>query len=82
MMKEKTQVAYIYCSKEGTPLKLAGKVDDGNPATLYKLVNSCFSSEGIEGGNIRNSYDVANKLVIEKEASSLGLNFKLEFKYE
>ena len=34
MMKEKTQVAYIYCSKEGTPLKLAGKVDDGNPATL------------------------------------------------
>ena len=81
-MKEKTQVAYIYCSKEGTPLKLAGKVDDGNPAALYKLVNSCFRSEEIEGGNIRNSYDVANKLLIEKEASSLGLNFKLEFKYE
>lgn len=80
-MKEKTQVAYIYCSKEGTPLKLAGKVDDGNPATLYKLVNSCFHSEGVEG-NILNSYNVANKLVIEKEANSLGLNFKLEFKYE
>ena len=78
-MKKKTQIAYIYCSKEGTPLKLAGKVDDGNPATLYKLVNSCFRSEG---GNIRNSYDLANKLVIEKEANSLGLNFKLEFKYE
>lgn len=81
-MKKKTQIAYIYCSKEGTPLKLAGKVDDGNSATLYKLVNSCFRSEGIEGGNIRNSYDLANKLVIEKEANSLGLNFKLEFKYE
>ena len=82
MMKEKTQVAYIYCSKEGTPLKLAGKVDDGNPATLYKLVNSCFYSEGIEGGDIMNSFDLANQLVIEKEANSLGLNFKLEFKYE
>ena len=81
MMKEKNQVAYIYCSKEGTPLKLAGKVDDGNPATLYKLVNSCFRSEGVEG-NIRNSFDVANQLVIDKEVSSLGLNFKLEFKYE
>ena len=80
-MKEKNQVAYIYCSKEGTPLKLAGKVDDGNPATLYKLVNSCFRSEGVEG-NIRNSFDVANQLVIDKEVSSLGLNFKLEFKYE
>lgn len=81
MIKEKTQVAYIYCSKEGTPLKLAGKVDDGNPSTLYKLVNSCFRSEGVEG-NILNSYNVANELVIEKEVSSLGLNFKLEFKYE
>ena len=81
-MEDKNQVVYIYCSKEGTPLKLAGKVDDGNPATLYKLVNSCFSSEGIKGGNILNSYDVANKLLIEKEVSSLGLNFKLEFKYE
>lgn len=82
MMKEKTQVAYIYCSKEGTPLKLAGKVDDGNPATLYKLVNSCFKNEGIKEYSLRNSYDVANELVIEKEVSSLGLNFKLEFKYE
>ena len=82
MMKEKTQVAYIYCSKEGTPLKLAGKVDDGNPATLYKLVNSCFSSEGVEGSDILNSYNLANKLVEEKEANNLGLNFKLEFKYE
>lgn len=77
MMEEKIQVAYIYCSKEGSPFKLAGKVDDGNPATLYKLVNSCFRSEGVEG-NILNSYNVANKLVMEKEASSLGLNFKLE----
>ena len=42
-MKEKTQIAYIYCSKEGTPLKLAGKVDDGNPATLYKLVIVAFA---------------------------------------
>ena len=81
MMEEKTQVAYIYCSKEGSPLKLAGKFDDDNPATLYKLVNSCFRSNGVEG-NILNSYNVANKLVMEKEASSLGLNFKLEFKYE
>ena len=80
-MEEKTQVAYIYCSKEGSTLKLAGKVNDGNPATLYKLVNSCFRSEGVKG-NILNSYNVANKLVMEKEASSLGLNFKLEFKYE
>lgn len=32
-MEKKNQVAYIYCSKEGTPPKLAGKVDDGNPAT-------------------------------------------------
>jgi len=82
MMKEKTQIAYIYCSKEGTPLKLADKVDDGNPATLYKLVNQCFKNEGVKEYNIRNSFDVANKLVIEKEVSSLGLNFKLEFKYE
>ena len=81
-MKEKTQVAYIYCSKEGTPLKLVGKFDDDNPATLYKLVNSCFRSEGVEGRNILNSYNVANKLVTEKEVNSLGLNFKLEFKYE
>lgn len=80
-MEEKIQVAYIYCSKEGSPLKLAGKFDDGNPATLYKLVNSCFRSEGVEG-NILNSYNVANKLVMEKEVISLGLNFKLEFKYE
>lgn len=80
-MEEKIQVAYIYCSKEGSPLKLAGKFDDGNPATLYKLVNSCFRSEGVEG-NILNSYNVDNKLVMEKEVISLGLNFKLEFKYE
>lgn len=82
MMKEKTQVAYIYCSKEGTPLKLAGKVDDGNPATLYKLVNQCFKNEGVKEYNILNSYNVANKLLFEKEVGSLGLNFKLEFKYE
>lgn len=80
-MEEKIQVAYIYCSKEGSPLKLAGKFDDGNPATLYKLVNSCFRSEGVEG-NILNSYNVDNKLVMEKEVISLGLNFKLEIKYE
>lgn len=81
-MKEKTQVAYIYCSKEGTPFSLVGKVDDGNPATLFKLINKCFINEGIKESNIRNSYDVGCKLVIDKEVSSLGLNFKLEFKYE
>lgn len=81
-MKEKTQIAYIYCSKEGTPLLFAGKVDDGNPATLFKLINKCFINEGIKESNIRNSYDVGCKLVIDKEVSSLGLNFKLEFKYE
>ena len=81
-MKEKTQVAYIYCSKEGAPLYLAGKVDDGNPATLFKLVNKCFRDEGIKENNIRNSFDVGCKLVVDKEVSSLGLNFKLEFKYE
>lgn len=80
-MEDKNLVAYIYCAKEGNPLKLAGKVDDGNPATLYKLVNSCFRSEEVEG-NILNSYNVANKLVEEKEANSLGLHFKLEFRYE
>ena len=80
-MEEKTQVAYIYCSKEGSPIKLAGKFDDGNPATLYKLVNSCFYSEEVKG-NIINSYNVANKLLFEKEVSSLCLNFKLEFNYE
>ena len=51
-MEDKNQVAYIYCSKEGTPLLLAGK------------------------------FDVGCKLVVDKEVSSLGLNFKLEFKYE
>lgn len=81
-MKKKTQIAYIYCSKEGTPLLFAGKVDDGNPATLFKLINKCFINEGIKESNIRNSYDVGCKLVIDKEVSSLGLNFKLEFKYE
>lgn len=80
-MEDKNLVAYIYCAKEGNPLSLVGKFDDGNPATLYKLVNSCFRSEGVEG-NILNSYNVANKLVMEKEVISLGLNFKLEFKYE
>lgn len=81
-MEEKIQVAYIYCSKEGSPLKLAGKFDDGNPATLYKLVNQCFKNEGVREYNILNSYNVANKLLFEKDVSSLGLNFKLEFKYE
>lgn len=82
MMKEKTQVAYIYCSKEGTPLSLAGKVDDGNPASLFKLVNNCFKNEGVKENDIRNSYDVGCKLVADREVSSLGLNFKLEFNYE
>ena len=82
MMKEKTQIAYIYCSKEGAPLYLAGKVDDGNPATLFKLINKCFKDEGVDGITIRNSYDVGCRLVCDKEVSSLGLNFKLEFKYE
>lgn len=82
MMKEKTQIAYIYCSKEGAPLYLAGKVDDGNPATLFKLINKCFKDEEIEGRTLRNSYDVGCRLVCDKEVSSLGLNFKLEFKYE
>lgn len=82
MTKEKTQVAYIYCSKEGTPLSLAGKVDDGNPASLFKLINNCFKNEGIKESSLRNSYDVGCKLVTDKEVSSLGLNFKLEFKYE
>lgn len=45
-MKEKTQVAYIYCSKEGTPLSLAGKVDDGNPATLFKLEIIVLKTKG------------------------------------
>ena len=81
-MKKKTQVAYIYCSKEGNPFSLIGKVDDGNPATLFKLINSHFIDEGIKENTIRNSYDVGCKLVIDKEVSSLGLNFKLEFKYE
>ena len=81
-MEDKNQVAYIYCSKEGTSLSLAGKVDDGNPATLLKLVNKCFRDEGIKENNIQNSFDVGCKLVADKEVSSLGLNFKLEFKYE
>ena len=81
MIEDKNLVAYIYCAKEGTPLSLVGKVDPINSTALFTLVDSCFVNNGLDS-LFSNSYDVGCKLVTHKEVSSLGLNFKLEFKYE